>query len=74
MRERLRERSGGLEIPWLHDPNTGSASILLEGLNEFDNPGETIDSITPAVIPEPGSALLLLAGGVVFARRRRGAL
>ncbi|MEE9404167.1 MAG: MprA protease, GlyGly-CTERM protein-sorting domain-containing form [Algisphaera sp.] len=49
---------------------SGSATLFMEGLNEFSAPGEIIDAVTQAVVPEPASAvLLLMAGGL--ARRRR---
>ncbi len=48
----------------------GVGSLFLEGVNEFSAPGEIIDAVTPAVVPEPASVALLACCGVVALRRR----
>lgn len=53
----------------LFDPNNGTASLYLDGLASFANPGEAIDAVTRGIVPEPGAALLIGFGLAVLSRR-----
>ena len=56
------------------DPNT-CGSCYLDTLQMFDsggNPAAFTINVTATTVPEPASALLLLAGGIVALARRRG--
>jgi hypothetical protein len=56
------------------DPNT-CGSCYLDTLQMFDsggNPPAFTINVTATTVPEPASALLLLAGGIVALARRRG--
>ncbi|MEM7625993.1 MAG: PEP-CTERM sorting domain-containing protein [Planctomycetota bacterium] len=54
----------------LYNTANNTSTLFLEGLVEFDNPGEIIDAVTPAVVPEPNAAALLGLVGLAALRRR----
>ncbi|MEM8783863.1 MAG: hypothetical protein AAGE65_13545 [Planctomycetota bacterium] len=53
----------------LYNPMNDTATLFLEGLNEFSAPGEIIDAVTPAVVPEPGTLVWALALPALLVRR-----
>ena len=43
-----------------YDALNGQATLFMEGIEEFSAPGEIIDAVTVAVIPEPATSWLLM--------------
>lgn len=55
----------------LYNTSNNTSTLFMEGLNEFSAPGEILDAVTPAVVPEPTSAGLLSLGVLAVQRKRR---